>query len=407
MKELTDEQLEFAVSRFVSIYQSRGMKQTELERLTGSEVTQSTISKIVRPQDGEKYAPSVDVLQRLFKALGLPLEDILIESDHLPDEIVGYLATPLTGLSSEEDSELRRVVASIRAVVCDSQFRNPSFDVYWPGDHTHPRIHADATAQQVYVTDRSRASTHDFIILFCAAPSYGVGQENEIATQAGVPAIRLVPPGGLSRMMIGSFIQTTDIPYSGTLKSRIAFDEAAFREALKMIRQVRYRTGALFRGMNGDGFGKRLRRLIDDRCNADYVQFSADIGVSLVYLHKMMDEPFLVSNPSAHLLRRMAHRLGERVAFLLGEAEENDPAWTESNASWRSWIEKNEGSLDAAVALRMRDDWRRSYAMGKREQQTSASFRNPTRLMREADWDRRYRQQVKNGVRNAEQPSLL
>src|ERR1017187_2477435 len=103
MKELSNEQLEYAVSRFVSIYQSRGIKQTELERMTESEVAQSTISKIVRPQDGDKYTPSVDVLQRLFKALGLRLEDILHESDHLADEIVGYLATPLTGLSPQED----------------------------------------------------------------------------------------------------------------------------------------------------------------------------------------------------------------------------------------------------------------------------------------------------------------
>lgn len=404
MKELSSEQLEYAVSRFVSIYQSREIKQTELERISG--VNQSTISKIVRPQDGEKYMPSSDVLQKLFKALGYPLDNILNESDHLTDEIVGYLATPLTGLTSREDEELRRVVASIREISHDAQFTNPSFDVYWPGDHTHPQRHADITPQQVYVTDRSRASTHDFIILLCGSPSYGVGQENEIATQAGVPAIRLVPPEGLSRMMLGSFIRATDIQYSGSLQSRIKFDETEFRAALKAIRQSHFRTSALFCGMNGDGFGKRLRRLIDDRCNADYFQFAADIGVSLQYLHKMMDEPFLVPNPSAHLLKRMAHRLGERVAFLLGEAEENDPIFTESNASWRSWIEKTEG-LDASVALRMRDEWRHSYAADKREQQTTASFRRSSHLMRESDWDKQYAQRAKKGNVNAKQPSLL
>jgi transcriptional regulator with XRE-family HTH domain len=406
MKELSNEQVEYAVSCLVSICQSRGFKQKELERL--SQVDQSTISKIIHPRDDEPYTPSADVLQKLFKALGFPLENILNESDHLVDEIVGYLATPLTGLSSQEDIELRRVVAAIRTIARDAQFRNPSFDVYWPGDHTHPQRHADITSQQVYVTDRSRASTPDFIILFCASPSYGVGQENEIATQAGVPAIRLVPPEGLSRMMLGSFIRAIDIPYSGNLQSRIEFDENKFREALKALRQTHFRTSALFRGMNGDGFGKRLRRLIDDRCNADYIQFSTDIGVSLHYLHKMMDEPFLVPNPSALLLKRMAHRLGERVAFLLGEAEENDPIWTESSASWRSWVEKNEGrGIDAAVALRMRDEWRHSYATGRREQQSSASFRKPTGRMREADWDTQYAQRVKKGIGNAKQPSLL
>jgi transcriptional regulator with XRE-family HTH domain len=406
MKELSNEQVEYAVSRFVTINQSRGFRQKELERL--SQVDQSTISKIIHPRDDEKYTPSVDVLQKLFKAVGYRLENILNESDHLVDEIVGYLATPLTGLTSQEDDELRRVVAAIRTIASDEPFRNPSFDVYWPGDHTHPQRHADITPEQVYVTDRSRASTHDFIILFCASPSYGVGQENEIATQAGVPAIRLVPPESLSRMMLGSFIRATDIPYSGNLQSRIEFDESKFREALKSLRQAHFRTVALFRGMNGDGFGKRLRRLIDDRCNGDCVQFASDIGVSLQYLHKMMDEPFLVANPSARLLKRIAHRLGERVAFLLGEAEENDPIWIESSASWRSWVERNEGGgVDAAVALRMRDEWRRSHATGRREQQSSASFRKPTDRMREADWDKRYMQMTKEGAGNANQPSLL
>jgi transcriptional regulator with XRE-family HTH domain len=405
MKELSKEQVEYAVSYFVSICQSRDIKQTELERSSG--VNQSTISKIVHPQDGgEKYAPSEEVLQKLFQALGFKLANILNESDHLADEIVGYLATPLTGLTLKADEEVRRIVETIRRVASEGQFANPRFDVYWPGDHTHPKQHASIAAAQVYVTDRSRASTHDFIILLCVAPSYGVGQENEIAAQAGVPAIRLVPPAGLSRMMLGSFIRATDIPYAGDLSSRITFDEDKFRDALKTLRQAYFSSRALYRGMNGNGFGKRLRKLIDDRCNANYFQLAADLGISLSYLHKMMDEPFVVSNPSAILLRRMAHRLGERVAFLLGEAEENDPIWAESSASWRAWIEKTEG-LDAGMVLRIRDDWRHVYAEEKRERQTCASFRRSTRLMREADWDKEYRQLAKRGVGNAKQGVLL
>jgi transcriptional regulator with XRE-family HTH domain len=120
MKELSNEQVEYAVICLVSICQSRGFKQKELERL--SQVDQSTISKIIHPRDGEKYTPSEDVLQKLFKALGFPLENILNESDHLVDEIVGYLATPLTGLSPQEDDELRRVVAAIRTIARDEQF---------------------------------------------------------------------------------------------------------------------------------------------------------------------------------------------------------------------------------------------------------------------------------------------
>ena len=405
MKDLSKEQSEYAVSCFVSIYQSREIKQTELERISG--VDQSTISKIVRSRDdGEKYTPSADVLQKLFQALGFKLADILSESDHLADEIVGYLATPLTGLSPKEDDEVRRVVAAIRSLAAEPQFSNPRFEVYWPGDHTHPTQHAAITAAQVYVTDRSRASTHDFIVLFCASPSYGVGQENEIATQAGVPAIRLVPQAGLSRMMLGSFVHATDIAYSGSIESRVILDELKLRNALEEIRSSYFRNRALYRGMTGNGFGTRLRKLLDDRCNGDQIQFATDIGVNLTYLHKMMDEPFIVSNPSALLLKRIAHRLGERVAFLLGEEEQNDPVWVESNASWHSWIEKTPG-LDAQIVIRMRDDWRNEYAEEKREKQNHASFRKSSRRMREADWDKRYQRTIKEGMSNAMQTSLL
>ena len=200
------------------------MKQKLLEQLSG--VTQSTISKILnrtQENNGDVYTPSEEVLRKLFQAMGLKLADIVTESDHTANEILGYLATPLTGVSPEEDAEIRRIVEEICAVASEEQFSSPPFQIYWPDDHTHPSLHADIPARQVYVTDRSRASTHDFIVIFCATPSYGVGQENEIATQACVPAIRLVPDK-LSRMMGGSFIRATDITYAGSLESGITID---------------------------------------------------------------------------------------------------------------------------------------------------------------------------------------
>ena len=87
MKELSKGMTEYAVGCFVSIYQSRGMKQTELERI--SDVDQSTISKIIRSREnGEKYTPSPDILDKLFQALGIKLAHILGEAEHLADEII-------------------------------------------------------------------------------------------------------------------------------------------------------------------------------------------------------------------------------------------------------------------------------------------------------------------------------
>ena len=409
MHELKMEQIEYALGRLVQLVESREIKQTQLAHSSG--VNQSTISKILsRSQDngGDQYIPGDDILKKLFQALGLKLTDILNESDCLPDEIVGYLATPLTALNQASDKELRQVVDKIRSTAADKQFEPPRFEIYWPGDHTHPLLHANIPASQVYVTDRSRASTYDFIVLFCGAPSYGVGQENEIATQAGVPAVRLIPEKGMSRMMIGSFIGAIDIEYSGTLDTGIAFNAKDLQAALQEIRKIYFRRRAMDRGLNMDAFGGRLKRLIDDRCGGDYIQISRDLGISLTYLHNLMKEPFAVSNPSARLLGRIAVRLGERVAYLLGESEESDSVWIDTNASWRQWIANTDG-IDARVALELRDQWRNEYRSTRRSRQNSAaSFRASQKPMREMDWDKQYQKRTKNqGGKNATQGKLI
>jgi transcriptional regulator with XRE-family HTH domain len=411
MKVLTREQTEGAVARLVQLIELRGIKQEVLA--TNSEVSQSTISKIMtgsKDLGSEKYVPSEEVLKRLFNALGHKLSDILNESDRVGEEIYGYLATPLTGLSAAQDAELRNVVQRIREIAADPQFSSPPFEIYWPGDVTHPTLNADIPASQVYITDRTRASTHDFIILFCGTPSYGVGQENEIATQAGVPAIRLVPQK-LSRMMLGSFASANNITFSGTLETGITFDPDKLRQALAEIRQTRSRIHAFYRGINGDAFGNRLRALISDRCSG-HEQFAHDLGVSNGYLQSLMGESLAVSNPSIVLLKRMAHRLNERVSYLLGDSEENDPVLTESHAAFHSWIQ-GDNEIRAGAAYAVRNEWKQEYALRRRDhaEMSLTSHRRPIAApMKTKDWDIRYQKFIKTrakGVANAENASLF
>jgi hypothetical protein len=290
---------------------------------------------------------------------------------------------------------LRNIVSEVRSLAADGGFDAPPFDIYWPGDFTHPQDHANVPARQVYLTDRSRASTHDFIILLCGKPSYGVGQENEIATQAGIPAIRLVPPTGISRMMAGSFVRAIDIKYEGELGGRIKLPKAELLKALQDIRRIYFRHRAFYRGISSDAFGHRLKRLIADRCGGDTVQCADDLGISQDYLHTLINEPFSVANPSARLLARMASRLCTHVGYLLGESEETDPIWVASNASWRQWVDENTG-VDAATALKMRDTWRDQYRGALRTRDVSvASFRNSPKLMEPKDWDQQYQALVK------------
>jgi transcriptional regulator with XRE-family HTH domain len=390
MKELSKEKIEYAVTALKKIIEQRGLNQTQLEELSG--VNQSTISKIFsRATD-----PSYEVLKKLYQASGLTLRSVLYDSDDFVHDLLGYLATPLTGVvqDSKAEGELQQVVTRIKEVA--KSFHDPEIELYWPGDHTHPVKNPNFTPQQVYLTDRSRASTHDFILLFCAAPSYGVGQENEIATQAGLPAIRIVPHG-ISRMMSGSFVNAVDVPYSGSLVTGVSFDAETLRVAFERIRKTHFRHRALYKNMNGNSFGKRLRKLIDER-SGDYVQFADELGVRLTYLHTLMDDQFAVSNPSARLLKRMAVRLCTTVAFLIGESEEADPVWVETHESWRKWI--NSSSVDAKVAVDLRDEWRHEYELNRVEQ-TTASFRKSFGPLSSVDWDSRYQLRIKKVGTNA------
>lgn len=392
MNNLTVEQLSFAVATLENLVNARGLTQTQLEHLSG--VKQSQISKVLTHQAD----PSPDVLIKLFKALGLKLDDILHDAPiSSASELLGYLATPLTAVvtSPAQNAELERIVAELRRCAAADEFVNPRFSLYWPGDYTHPTRHPDFRPNQVYLTDRSRASTFDFIVIFCASPSYGVGQENEIATQAGLPAIRLIHPG-ISRMMSGSFLHAIDVEYAGSLECGITLESEDVIKALRQIRKTHFRHRALFRGINGNDFGKRLRGLLDDR-SGDYQGFAADLGINLLYLESLMNEPFTVSNPSARLLKRMSSLLNVSVGYLLAEAFETDPVLQESLGTWNAWVDSTSG-LDAGLANRIKKDWQEDYGRSRKQASASiASQRNNHGAVRAADWDKKYQDALKKG----------
>ena len=231
-----------------------------------------------------------------------------------------------------------------------------------------------------------------------------MGQENEIATQAGLPAIRLVP-GTISRMMEGSFLNATNLPCAGSLETGITFDEAEFKEALRSIRRTYFAQLPLFRNLNGNDFGERLRRLMNDR-SGNNQEFADRLGVSIGYVQVMLDEPFIISNPSARLLKRMAVLLGVSVGSLLGETRDADPIWVQNHASWRSWIRENP-SVEANVALEVWDQSQADYHPPSRRS-SILSFRDARKPMTTVDWDKRYKQRLSGRAKEHEpQTSFL
>ena len=137
MNALTKEARAYAVARLQTAMDARGFNQQKLHEL--SQVAQSTISRILSPSPGEHYEPSEDTLRKLFKGIGLDYDQVMGETEAMPKVITGYLASPLTAVVKDPVAEknLYDLVKRVRAVVCSSRFPEPTFDLYWPGDHTH------------------------------------------------------------------------------------------------------------------------------------------------------------------------------------------------------------------------------------------------------------------------------
>jgi len=226
-QHLSKEEIEYAVTFLIQLVENRGLNGTQLHHLSG--VSQPTVSRVLT----RTQAPSREVLDKLFQSVGVPLADVIHSEAAISKFLHVYLATPLTEVvrDGSMEAELRRVVQNIKDVT--AQFDKPGFEVYWPGDHTHPTKHPHFSPHQVYLTDRSRASTFDLVILFCATPSYGVGQENEIASQSGLPGIRFIPEQ-LSRMMVGSFLRADNITYKGSLRTKAHFATAKLEAARRI-----------------------------------------------------------------------------------------------------------------------------------------------------------------------------
>ena len=192
--------------------------------------------------------------------------------------------------------------------------------------------------------------------------------------------------------------------YSGSLTTRIHLDEEAIVVALREVRRVYFCHRALYKNINGNGFGKRLRTLIDER-SGDHQQTAEKLGVNMSYLTTLMDEPFTVSNPSAKLLRRMSVLLQVSVGYLLGETAESDAVWVESMASWRTWMISTPVD-QPSVAFATKDRWKDQYVR-ERHEPTLISYRsNDAKVIRETDWDRLYREERKKVAADGAQRGL-
>ncbi|MCC6527552.1 MAG: helix-turn-helix transcriptional regulator [Polyangiaceae bacterium] len=121
-----------------------------------------------------------------------------------------YFASALTGLCETDRAALHADAAATRTV-CEEL----SLYLYEPSKHTDPIGQPDIPAHTVYRWDRVHVTKSALVILHCGYPSFGAGQELEIATQAGIPVVLLLPANRVvSRMVLGCHARTRPVRYA-------------------------------------------------------------------------------------------------------------------------------------------------------------------------------------------------
>lgn len=268
------------------------------------------------------------------------------------DPLHGYVATPLTGLSSVE-AEANAFASSLVAEIA----KGHDIYVYQPRRATDPVLHPDVEATTVHLMDRRRVAGADLLFLLANEPSFGAGQEMEIGASYNKPTIVLARKGTrISRMLLGSFANILEVVYYVSPEDFEAQLKKVLARHVALIRQAKKTSGRLS-SLHLEG---RLKEL---RLAAGYESieaFGEAIGMAPRVLSHL--ESGELDNPSLHVLRHIAQGLNVSVIDLIGRTDVLPiSAAQDDNLRSLERISK-ERNLTAVDFLELRDDYLRQLA---------------------------------------------
>jgi 2'-deoxynucleoside 5'-phosphate N-hydrolase len=212
-----------------------------------------------------------------------------------------YVSGSLTG----QGADLRELYEGAAQVLSRA-----GFVAYVPHLATDPVRHPDVTPAQVYETDRREVATADLVVVFLGRPSFGVGQELEIAADALVPLLLIAPERDvISRMALGGRAK-----HYGPLRYREWEDLEAqlLTAATAIAADLRDR-----RQVALPSIGDRLRRA-RTRAGMARMELATRLGVSAEFVRLVETADPRTSNPSLAFLAGAADALGSSIAELLG-----------------------------------------------------------------------------------------
>lgn len=208
--------------RIIQLRNAAGLSQEALGAAWG--VSQSTVQRYEKGQ-GKKAEIPRDELVRIASALGADLAGLVGGTDHAHLNPEGgvprfvdangksrsvYFASALTGLDEAQKTRILADAAIVREVCQELRLY-----LYEPCQYTDPVKDEHIPAEEVYRIDRLHVSDAVVMVLDARFPSFGAGQEVEIATQYGVPIVLLWPDGvSVTRMVRGCHARLFEVRFS-------------------------------------------------------------------------------------------------------------------------------------------------------------------------------------------------
>lgn len=306
-------------------------------------------------------AAIISKLEELSKSIGGSVEE----------PVHAYMATALTGLGSDAREAIMFVSARV-AEVCKK------FDifVYQPRKATDPVRHADISAGAVYLLDRRRVTSAGFLIVLANHPSFGVGQEIEIAASYGKPTLLIRNENvKVSRMVTGSHTNFLgeDITYSTPEDLEKKLKTWLGRHGDKIKAWVESSRRSIPQELT--------LRLGDLREGAEYgiAEAAERIGISPLMLEALEHQPLSFHNVGLQTLYRICYLYGADIREML------------SPGPVRLGVAPDDPNLRRLEEMAVKADWHiADYLELKREYEKEIAGRGAPIILSDDDWMKRH-----------------
>lgn len=219
------------------------------------------------------------------------------------DPVTVYLASGLTSLTDDQIT-IVELVSGLVAGFCG----DVGVMVHQPVMHTHPRDHADLSAEEVHAKDFASVIESDAVIAIGDFASWGAGKELAWAERLRTPILMLLREGKtVSRLVTGTTGDITIAEWRFPDDIREVWKTYFVKRQSQLEAHRRLRSG---RRHMWTPTLTQIRASYDPLSEAERTEVAAIAHLSMRRVHEMLSSPVALAESSADELQSLVNGLG-------------------------------------------------------------------------------------------------